>query len=791
MIPLAATEQEAPRCDAVMGDRMSLKPNPRSVLAGLLVSTTMAPVAFAQEAPGVTDISQVVVTGTRAANHTELDSSVPISVYSGREVREAVPISLGEALETLSPAINFGHSSTSGSVANTRIITIDGLQSDEELVLVNGKRYPLSASFIFNNSPGRGSAPYDIAGIPKGAIDHVEILQDGAASQYGSDAIAGVVNIILRHDSSGGSASAQTGVTEVSDGWNIDVTGTQGFQIAGEGHLTLTADVRHQEITNRAGVNTSLGRVVDVEGEPLSTDESFALDAARPLNASWDVYGFAMFSHRDSVSPATYRAATGSTASPLYPAGYLAHIGANVWDGDAAAGVRGTVGGGVELDLSNTFGFSRVDFTALDTANVQLGLASPTSFNSGGEQYIQDVANLTATKELPKLLAGGLLAAGAEYRYEGYKIIRGEPNSYFGSGAQGFPGLNPRLPVDAGRSAASVYVDGEIKPVARLSLELSGRYDHYSDFGDATTGKVSGRYDLTDWIAVRGSASNGFKAPSLQQQYFSSVTAGLAGTTLVNIGTYQVNDPIAVALGSKPLKAEQSRHFGAGMVLRPLPALSITADWFLIDIDHRIVLSDRLTGAAVAKILAAAGITNVQQAQFVTNAASTRTEGCQFSVDYHGRIDSQTNYAINVGFVSSPTSLRSLAPNTAIPALPLIGDTSKHLLINAQPQNKLTSSLTLDHGPISARLGVVRYGHWVADPSGVLVQTFSAKTLVDLSLSGRITQNLVLTAGVENLGDVYPDKLLGAVVATGYIYGDESPFGVSGRSYFVRLDARF
>jgi iron complex outermembrane receptor protein len=427
-----------------------------------------------------------------------------------------------------------------------------------------------------------------------------------------------------------------------------------------------------------------------------------------------------------------------------------------------------------------------------DTANVQLGLASPTQFNSGGERYIQDVANLTATRNFADLLAGGVLAAGVEYRYEGYEIIRGAPNSYFGAGAQGFPGLNPRFPVNVSRTAASAFVDGEIKPVAPLSLELSGRYDHYSDFGDAITGKASARYDLTDWLALRGSASTGFKAPSLQQQYFSSVTAGLSGTTLVNIGTYQVNDPIAVALGATPLKAEKSRHYGAGLVLRPLPALSITADWFVIDIDHRIALSDRLSGPLVAQILANAGVTNVQQAQFVTNAAKTETEGYQFALDYRGRIDPATTYAVTVAYVDSPTHLQSLASNPALPSLPLIGDTSRRLLVSAQPQNKLTSIITLNHGPFGAALSVDRYGHWVADPTGVFAQAFSGKTLADLSLSYRLSAGLVVTAGVENLGDVYPDKLVGAaVLATGYIYGDESPFGLEGRAYFLRLQARY
>ena len=772
-----------------------------NLLAVLFASAAFAPAALAQQAPPpaapppASEVDQVVVTGTRATGHTELDSDAPISVYNGRDLSQAGTLSLGEALESVSPAINFPHASTSASVANTRIFSMDGLQSDETLVLINGKRYPLSASLIFNNDPGRGSAPYDIGGIPVGAIDHVEILQDGAASQYGSDAIAGVVNIILKKYDAGGSAAAQTGATEVGDGWNYDFTATQGFKLGDDGRLTITGDLRHQDSTNRAGVNSAVGRVTDQIGEPRSLDESFALDAARPITGNWEAYGFAIFSHRDSVSPATYRAATGSTASPLYPIGYLEHTEADTWDGDASVGVRGSIGGGVKLDLGNTFGYSRTDFTALNTANVQLGLASPEQFNSGGEKYLQDVVNLTATRDFPNLMAGGVLAAGAEYRYENYEIIRGEPDSYFGAGAQGFPGLNPRLPVNEDRSAASLFVDGEIKPVAPLSFELSGRYDHYSDFGDAETGKFSARYNVTSWFALRGSASTGFKAPSLQQQYFSSVAAGLSGTTLVDIGTYQVHDPIATALGATPLKPEKSQHYGVGFVLRPMPAFSITADYFWIDINDRIALSDRLTGPLVTQILTNAGVTNVQQAQFFTNAANTATQGYQISADYRGRVSPDLSYAVSVGYVNAVSTLKSLASNNALPSLPLIGAESLALLLSDQPQSKLTSSLTVDHGPFSALLSVDRYGSWVGNPTGVYAQTFTGKTIVDFSLSAQVSSSVALTAGVLNLGDVYPDKLAGPAagptLAGGYLYGDESPFGLNGRSYFVRLQARY
>ncbi|HEY0339357.1 MAG TPA: TonB-dependent receptor, partial [Steroidobacteraceae bacterium] len=407
--------------------------------------------------------------------------------------------------------------------------------------------------------------------------------------------------------------------------------------------------------------------------------------------------------------------------------------------------------------------------------------------------YFQDVTDLNFTRALPDVLSGANLASGAEYRYESYAIGSGDPASFQGAGASGFPGFNPRIPVNNSRSAYAAYIDGELKPLAWLSVNAAGRYDHYQDFGGAATWKASARAEATSWLAVRASASTGFRAPSLQQEYYSSITtvANGANKSLVNVGTYQVGDPIARALGATPLRPEKSHDKSAGIVVKPTASLSMTADVFRTDIDNRIALSDALSGAAVTSVLTAAGITNVQQAAFFTNALSTRTQGYDLTTRYLAAFTESTRGSLALAFEHSPTEILSLTGNPVLPSLPPIGLHARTLLTQAQPKDKLTAQVALDHGPFSSAIDVTRYGEYVDAPI-LDPQTFGARTIVDLSFGARLGQQLTVTAGVLNVGNTYPEQLAEQALAYksfggSFLYGEESPFGTDGRAYYVRL----
>jgi iron complex outermembrane receptor protein len=752
--------------------------------------------ARAADAPAAID--EVVVTATRRPEGVgALQSPVPVGVVRGEALAADGFADLSRSLEFLDPSVNYNRAATTATAASTRPVTLRGLSPDQVLVLVNGKRRHASAILNTNNSIGRGSAPVDLNMIPEEAIERVEILRDGAAAQYGSDAIAGVVNIILRQDSSGGVGGLQAGVTGKGDGADGTIFARSGFDLGGRGHLTLTGQLRHQDPTNRANVDKRFGRATYEIGDPKVTDYNLAFDAGYAPAGAGEFYLFGTGGYRESESPGGYR--TPTIAPSLYPAGYVAHIRPQITDFGITGGWRGDLAPGWRLDLSHTIGFDRADFEVANTANLSLlaaKLPSPTQFDAGGVTYRQHVSDLLLTRRF-EILQGLDLALGAQHRLEIYRIREGEPAASFGSGADGFPGFEPRNPVDADRTAYAGFVDLALAATRALSLGAAGRFDHYSDFGGAATWKASARYALTDWLALRADTGTGFRAPSMPQQYFSAVTNNLTTTgALVTVGTLPVSDPVARALGAVPLKPEKSRNWSAGFVLTPASNLYLTVDAYEIRIRDRIALSEQLGGAPVSAILKAAGITNFQQVRFFTNAADTTTRGVTVQAHWTTRLGEVGDLDVGAGYGRFTPHVDKLRANPVLPNLPLLATKSLVFLTTGQPADKLTFSSSLTHGPVSLDLDVVRFGQYQGADL-VTVQTFAAKTLVDLSAAVRLGA-LSIRAGVLNLGDVYPDqpndnRLAAIVASTGGSFPapEEAPFGFNGRSWFVRLERQF
>ena len=770
----AAFSHNAP---ASKGDPMrhTIWRNWRRALWAGAAGLSLSAAARAEEAPAPNaSVDELVVVGSRGAPRLATETAAPVDVLGGEVLAQRGYDDLSKMLQVLAPSFNFPRSSTAPSSANTRSATLRGLSPDQVLVLVDGHRRHASAVLNFNNTIGRGTTPVDFNTIPASAIAQVEILRDGAAAQYGSDAIAGVINIILRHDADGGAASAQYGQTERGDGATSLFTLRQGFSLGGEGFLTLDAEARNREHTNSAEIDPRVGRITQRHGDPDAYDLNFALNAERPLGAV-TAYAFATLDRRRSESAALFRLPTVDPA--VYPNGFLPLIKLRMTDIGGAAGLRGDWAGW-SWDISNTFGYDRADFQVVDTANTSLGATSPHGFDGGGGRYVQDLVDVSASRHFA-LLAGANLAGGLEYRYETFRIRPGEPLSFQGAGAQGFPGYNPPSPVDIDRHAQSAWIDGELTPIPGLTLGLAGRYEDYSDFGEKTTGKASAFWRTSPWLALRASASTGFRAPALQQQGFATVTSQLSAGQLVNVGTFSVSDPVAKALGATPLRPETSKSYSAGLVLTPISHLSVTADVFRLDIADRIALSESLTGAAVTAILAA---------HHITNAADTRTEGWEAAVHWNGQVGTAGDYNLTLAYGSYDNDLTALRANPVLPALPLLAATSIATLTDAQPRNKLTLGGDVRLGGLRLSGDVVRYGVWTAAPLGPL-QTFGDKTTVDVSAAYDLTRVLQVQAGVINATDQYPDRVIGST--DGRPYTEGGGLGVDGREYFVRLSARW
>lgn len=736
------------------------------------------------------DISEIVVTGTRSAGRAALESSVPVDVVTAKTLSETGFSDLGRALNFLQPSLNFARAATTATAANTKPATLRGLSPDQTLVLINGKRRHANAVLNVNNAIGRGAAAVDLDTIPENAIERIEVLRDGAAAQYGSDAIAGVINIILKSNASGGTAELSGGLTEDGDGENGGASVSGGFALGDGGHVTISGTVRHQKAVNRALIDQRFGRVTYRIGDPKATVGSLAIDAAVPLG-TWEIYGFGTLTRKKSNNAAGFRI---PGFSLVYPNGFLPIIEPRIWDVGASAGVRGKLGD-INVDASSSYGFNRANFSVFNTANVSLGATSPTRFDSGGVTYRQYVGDLVLSYPLDGVLAGGNIAAGGQYRHERYSIRNGEPLAYFGLGADGFAGFNPRNPTHASRQAYAGFVDAEIHPIEQLMLGAAARYDHYGDFGGKATWRATARFEAVEGLAFRGALGTGFRAPSLQQQFFSAVQGATSAGRLVTVGTLPVTDPVARALGASALKPERSRNISGGVVIGPFGNLSFTADYFRIRIRDRIALSEQLGGAAVVSILTAAGITNFQQVRFFTNAVDTTTRGYEFTARWHGKIAPDAELSLTAGYSHFKHKLDTLRANPVLPTLPLLALKSVLYVTRAQPKDKLTMQAGLSYGRFDVRANIAAFGEYTSQPLAA-VQTFDGKTTVDLSLSYRIRDNIKFGVGVQNLFDARPDPVLDQVnliSATGGSFptGEESPIGVSGRSYLARLSAQF
>ncbi|CAN7288712.1 TonB-dependent receptor [Phenylobacterium sp. LjRoot225] len=747
--------------------------------------TALAPPAWAQ-ADVAGSVSELVVVGSRGTPRLITETASPVDVLSGQAIAARGYNDLTKALEFLAPSFNYPRSSSGPSVAGARPATLRGLSPDQTLVLVNGRRRHASALITFNAGAFRGSVPVDFNTLPVTAVSRVEVLRDGAAAQYGSDAIAGVINIRLHDEAEGGEAFVQYGETERGEGQTTLAGVRQGFRLGRDGFLNLTAEARDRQPTNAAEIDPRFGRVTSTFGDPETTDVNLVANARKPLTERVAAYGFLTYAHRDSEMSPLFRAP--SVFPALYPNGFLPKVGLELEDLGADVGLTGELAGWT-WDLSDTYGYSRGDYRVSNTVNTSLGLASPTSFYGGAARYSQNLVNLTLDRGF-KLLAGAHLAVGLEHRREDYRLVSGAPASYTLAGAQGFPGFNPPTPVDVDRHAVSAFVDGEITPVDGFKLAGAARYEDYSDFGDRTTWKASAFWRPAPLVALRATASTGLRAPSLQQQFFSTVTSQVSAGQLQNVGTFAVNDPISIALGASPLKPEKSKNYSAGVVLTPGYGLTASFDLFRIDIDDRIALSENLQGAQVAAILRAHGVTNAAVARFFTNAADTRTEGFEATLRWDRRLSPDARLGLTLGYGAFDTDVRAQRTNPVLPSSPLLGVSSIDLMTDGQPRNKLVVGGELNWRAWRVSADVTRFGAYRSTAAtGSANQVFNGPTSLDLAAAYRWRRQLTLAAGVLNATNELPDRLIGE--STGRPYSEFDPLGVNGREYYLRLTAEF
>jgi iron complex outermembrane receptor protein len=801
----------------------------RSVLlAAASLASLWAGVAAAQPAKTAGEVDELVVTGTRIEGRTRLESLAPVDVISTESLAKQGTTELAAALSSLAPSLDFPRPAITDGTDSVRPATLRGLAPDQTLVLINGLRRHASALVNVNGSIGRGSASVDLNAIPTIALDKVEVLRDGASAQYGSDAIAGVINMHLREAREGGGASATYGIYDTDvrtarapegrhkvDGPTYTVAGWQGLALGDTGFLTVSGEYRFRNPTSRGDLDPRLAipRVTSRYGDPQSKDVTFYANAGLPMNDVWSLYGFAGYQNRKTDSAANPRLANNANnVVSIFPGGFLPLITTDIDDATASGGARGEIAG-FKVDAAVVYGYDKVNYGVEDSVNGSLGAASPTKFNAGSMQYDQWVANANATKELNFGWAKpATLAFGAEYRHEHYQIGAGDLASYvFGglagkaAGAQGFPGFKPANEVDKNRHSEALYVDLDAPLTDRFDVDIAARYENFSDFGDTTNGKISARYDLFDGFAIRGTAATGFRAPALQQQYFTATSTNFIAingvSTPVEVGTFPATSPVAIALGGKPLEPEKSTNYSLGAVYHKGP-FEVTVDAYQIKIDNRIVLSENIQGSPTGSATAVAIFNLINPpgtgaglgaARFFINGVDTETKGLDIVARYRWDADAYGQFDLTGAANFNKTEVKKI-PTTAVlsglPVPPVLFDRGNRLTFEkGTPREKLVASLdwTLDNFGATAK--VTHYGDVLVPNNTASLDYHVGKHFV-FDFEGRYKTpiGVAMALGVNNAFDEYPNQTPINVNTNGPVgFPSYSPFGFNGRFYYARL----
>lgn len=829
------------------------------------------------------DQSTIVVTGTRRNDRTVADSPVPVDVISAETLSNTGFTEVNRALTQEVPSFNFPQPSITDGTDVIRPATLRGLGPDQTLVLINGKRRHSAALLNINGSVGRGTSAVDINMIPTIALSRVEVLRDGAAAQYGSDAIAGVINFQLRSARQGGKASVTFGkyYTDVDgvetytgvqtnadrspiltpdgvltlnytgedrkrrDGRTITLAAVVALPMGSDGQLNIAGEWQDRNPTNRTGADPrrqynlsgtaldlrelSINRFSHRYGDAGTKDYKLWINGDQQLG-SVEYYYFGNANRRNGQSAGFFRQPlNANNITTIYPDGFLPLINTKTTDLAVTAGLRGDMSGW-RWDASLQHGRNKTDFLITNTLNRSLGPTSPTRFDSGGLRYDQTLANIDVTRDLALGFASKTsLSLGAEYRRERFDIRPGEFGSYgngtFGGspGAQVFPGFQPtiagqRVDQARDRNNKSLYAEIDSDITDAVNIQGALRYENYSDFGSDLNWKLAGRFEPVNGIALRASASSGFRAPSLQQQFFAAASTQNVSGVLLDTVTLPVNNPAAQALGAKELTAEQSQSYSAGLVFSGVPRLNVTLDVYQVQIDDRIVVTENLgafgtaaQNAAVRQVLSAAGFPTVTAARFFINGIDTRTRGLDFVATY--RITDFIGGRLNLtgGFNYNKTKITRNAAQqgslSTIPGLVLFGRQESLRLEQGQPRTKINTSLDFDRRWFGATLRATRYGKVLAAGADRFNDVnLDAKTITDLELRFKpVGDRLSLAVGGNNIFDVYPTKLLtgrGIDPDTGLArnysannyflpFSSFSPFGFNGRYLYARASVDF
>lgn len=780
------------------------------VSAAFVALSTTPTFANTTQSPPAAEASpdEIVVTGTRDSTRTQFDTMAPVDVVSGSAIQHSVSDDLSDTLAQLAPSFNVQRLPANDGLAFVRPVRLRNLSPDHTLVLINGRRFHRSALLSTAQA-------VDFAQIPTFAVKRIEVLRDGAAAQYGSDAIAGVVNVIL-DDADGLSAYGKFSEYYEGDGDQYQTGVRAGMKFGDGGFLTLTAEYSDAAATSRtrqrpdaiayqqANPDIDVPNPVQRWGQPDLHALRGAFNAAMPISDALTAYAFGTVSGGEGVTDFNWRNPAGtanvyrpSAAFPgwdvlsLYPAGFTPRFGTEWADRQLVGGVRGNVSDSFSYDVSASHGQNRIDYNIDETINASLGPSSPTYFYLGRLKQQEFNINAEFVHRAELGLASPLnIAFGAERRLETYSVAAGDPASFaVGPGAatglaansNGFPGYSTDQASKWDQESYAGYLDLETQPLPGWTVGSALRYEDYSEFGDTLNFKASTRVELAEGLAVRGTFATGFRAPSPAQTFTSRTSQGLDTTTMqiFTSGRLALTDPIAIALGAQALKPEKSESITAGLSFRS-GGLTATVDLYQIKVEDRFGTSSSFR--VPAEFDNPMGYTSVH---YFTNDYDTRTRGVDVVLAWAGQMGPG---ALSLSAAYNYNQTKATAGSVAAAS-----PDQQRIFEGARPKHNATGSVGYKIGDFNVLARSRYYGKWTdssGNSFGSIFQDFGHMVLFDLSVDYQLTKNLNLRVGAENVFNSYPDEATNQSVR-GLIYSRNAPYDTDGGQYYVRVGVEF
>jgi len=725
------------------------------------------------------EIDPVVSVDSHGVEGDYFDSKSAVDVIYAQQIEHSGLTSLTDVLRYFVAGFNAPETSLADGSDHVRAFTLRGMSADQVLVLLNGKRLHTSALLHVNTTIGRGSNNVDLDTIPIYAIKKIEILRDGAAAQYGSDAIAGVINIILKSHGDKSTVSMQGGKRYNGDGERANLSAFVNIPLKYDGFVNFTASTTKSNQTQHAGDDRRLTppKVITHYGLPDADSYQFLLNSELPFENGVALYSNILLNKKQSEASAFFRTPDKNRA--FNRDGFLPMIHADIDDYSLNVGIKGLMFYGVEWDLSQVVGANSFTFNVDDSMNYSLGKSSPTSFYNGKLFTQESTTNLDFKKHFESDFT---LSAGAEYRNEKYSISKGDKASYSGTASEGLKGFQPRNEVDASRYSYATYLDGVWSLSSKLSTELAARYENYSDFGEMSNVKFALSYKILKPLSLRTSASIGFRAPSLAQSNYS-LTSSYVDTngTIFTKGTFKTDDSEAISEGATSLKPEKSKHLSIGTLYKT-DDFYFTMDYFYIKVNDKIMLSDDIDVSSG----------NIDKVRFFTNAVDTRTQGVDLKTAYNKKFKNSQkldvsfwyHYSINrITHINTP----HISKKNSLEQLDAIE--------NGQPKDSQRVLLNYNVNSYNVALNISRFGSFsqiISEKS----RFFDPIISTDLELTYSFKKYLALSLGGTNIFNSMPNKwkdLSG--IGLGYDgivpYSEYSPLGFSGAFYYVKATLKF